>query len=159
MAKFRKSGSKGTPDLNMGSMSDIIFCILFFFMVITTMRESTLFVTVKPPMASEIQKMEKKSLVSNIYIGPPQQQLIRQYGSEPRIQLNDQIVDDVTAIREFIEQERAARAEADRPFMTTSIKADKDAKMGIITDVKSQLRNVGALRINYSTGRRVRSAE
>ena len=159
MGKFRKGASKETPELNMGSMSDIIFCILFFFMVITTMRESSLFVTVKPPMASEIQKMEKKSLVSSIYIGSPQEKFIRQYGSEPRIQLNDQIVDDVTAIREFIEQERAARAEADRPFMTTSIKADKDAKMGIITEVKTQLRNVGALRINYSTGRKGRSAE
>ena len=71
MARFRKEEKKETPELNMGSMSDIIFMFLFFFMVITTMREATLKVRFQPPKANEIQKLEKKSLVANIYIGAP----------------------------------------------------------------------------------------
>ena len=71
MAKFKQKGSGSAPELNMGSMSDIIFMLLFFFMVITTMRESNLLVHIEVPQASEIQKLEKKSLVSYIYIGSP----------------------------------------------------------------------------------------
>ena len=89
MARFKKSKSEGTPGLNTGSMSDIVFMFLFFFMVITNMRESSLYVKIKVPQASEVQKLEKKSLVSYINVGVPMDE--RKYGHEPRIQLNDQI--------------------------------------------------------------------
>ena len=72
MARFKQKNDKGTPGLNMGSMSDIIFMLLFFFMVITTMRESTLFVKINAPKGSEVVKLEKKSLVAYINIGVPQ---------------------------------------------------------------------------------------
>ena len=87
MAKFKQKNSGSLPEMNMGSMSDIIFMLLFFFMVITTMRESSLMVKVNVPQASEIQKLEKKSLVSYIYIGTPIEE--RKYGSATRFQLND----------------------------------------------------------------------
>ena len=151
MARFKKSKSEGTPGLNTGSMSDIVFMFLFFFMVITNMRESTLYVKIKVPQASEVQKLEKKSSVSYINVGVPMDE--RKYGHEPRIQLNDQI-SEVSDIAEFIENERAARNEVDRPFLTTSIKADKDARMGIIVDIKQELRNVNALKLIYTTSRR-----
>ena len=149
MGKFNKNAKKGTPEINTGSMSDIIFMLLFFFMVITTMRESTLFVRINPPVATEVQKLEKKSLVSFIYIGPPMD--AQKFGTEPRIQLNDQM-SAVRDIAQFIEAERQSR-EVDRPLMTTSIKADKSVKMGILTDVKQELRKVNALKINYSTAK------
>jgi len=148
MARFKKKGKKDVPAINTGSMSDIIFMFLFFFMVITTMRESTLYVKIKAPQATEVQKLEKKSLVSYIYIGQPTKPQI--YGTEPRIQLNDQYAN-VSDIREFIEKERAARNEFDRPLLTTSFKVDMEAKMGIVTDIKQELRQVGAFKINYST--------
>ncbi|MDE5574985.1 MAG: biopolymer transporter ExbD [Bacteroidales bacterium] len=150
MGKFNKNAKKGTPEINTGSMSDIIFMLLFFFMVITTMRESTLFVRINPPTATEVQKLEKKSLVSFIYIGPPMD--AQKFGTEPRIQLNDQI-SGVRDIAQFIEVERQSRDEVDRPLMTTSIKADKSVKMGILTDVKQELRKMNALKINYSTAK------
>jgi biopolymer transport protein ExbD len=132
-------------------MPDIIFMLLFFFMVTTTMREVTLKVRVKPPEASEVQKLEKKALVSFIYIGPPTQSKL--YGTESRIQLNDSFrtTDDIA---EFIYAEREARNEADRPFLTTSLKVDAEVKMGVVTDVKQELRKVGAFKINYSTRRK-----
>lgn len=153
MAKFKQKGSSETPELNMGSMSDIIFMLIFFFMVITTMRESSLMVKVTVPQASEIQKLEKKSLVSYIYIGVPIEE--RKFGSATRFQLNDQF-GEISDIATFIEAERAARDEADKPFLTTTIKCDKEVKMGDVTDVKQELRKVGALRIMYAASRRVK---
>ncbi|NLY22822.1 MAG: biopolymer transporter ExbD [Bacteroidales bacterium] len=150
MSRFRKEKKKEVPALNTSSMSDIIFMFLFFFMVITTIREATLFVKVQVPAATEIQKLERKNLVSYIYIGTPIN--IQMYGSEPRIQLNDQF-GTVEQISAFIESERAARPEQDRPFLITSLKVDKDVRMGIVTDVKQELRKVGAYKINYSANK------
>ncbi len=113
------------------------------------MREVTLRVKVKLPQATEVQKLEKKSLVMYIYMGPPNNSAL--YGTESRIQLNDQFsrVEDVP---EFIAREREARNEADRNFLTTSLKVHSETKkMGIVTDVKQELRKAGAFRINYST--------
>jgi len=148
MSRFRKNDKKETPGINTGSMSDIIFMFLFFFMVITTIREATLFVKIVAPSATEVQKLERKNLVSYIYIGAPINKAT--YGTEPRIQLNDQFAT-VAEIAEFIEKERAARNEADKQFLTTSLKVDKEVKMGLVTDIKQELRKVGAFKINYST--------
>lgn len=150
MSKFRKNGKKEMQAISTASLPDIVFMLLFFFMVTTVMRETTLFVTVTTPKATEIKKLEKKSLVSYIYIGPPIKRMQPSYGTAARIQLNDSfaIVDD---IQEFIASEQEARDEKEVPYMTTSIKADETAKMGIITDVKQELRKANALKINYST--------
>ena len=118
------------------------------------MRETTIMVKQSLPQASEIQKLEKKSLVSYIYIGSPVERMQTTYGTKARIQLNDAFatVDDIP---QYITAERAARDEKEVPFMTTSIKVDKDTKMGIVTDVKQELRKANALKINYSTRKAV----
>ena len=134
-------------EINTSALPDIIFMLLFFFMVTTTMREITLIVKVSAPEATEVQKLEKKSLVSYIYVGVP---IKTQFGSESRIQLNDQFAN-TNDIAEFIASERNSRDETDRKFLTTSIKADKGTRMGVITDIKQELRQVGAFKINYSS--------
>lgn len=149
MARFTGKKAKETPALNMGSMSDIIFMLLFFFMVITTMRESSLYVKIMPPQGTEVTKLEKKSLVSYINVGVPLADQQKKYGTEPRIQLNDQI-SEVSDIIGFVEQEREQRSEADRPLITTAIKADKQVRMGMVTDIKQELRKAGALKIFYN---------
>ena len=149
MGKFNKSGKKGMPELNTSSLPDLIFTMLFFFMIVTTMREVTLKVQFKTPQATELEKLEKKSLVTFIYIGKPTQELQAKMGAETRIQLNDRFAD-VTEVQDYIYQERENMKEEDQPFMQVSIKADKDTKMGIITDVKQALRQAYALNINYS---------
>ena len=154
MAKFRKNDKGEIPALNTSSLPDIIFMLLFFFMVATTMKETTYLVTMKYPDATEIKKLEKKSLVSFIYIGPPTKQYKAQLGSEPRIQLNDRFATPAD-IQAYIATERESMKEADRPKMTVSIKADSETKMGIITDVKQALRKASALKINYSARERV----
>ena len=152
MGRFKKEVSKSTPDLNMGSMSDIIFMFLFFFMVITTMRESQLFVTIKLPEATEIQKLEKKSLIANINIGEPNEKYVAKLGHEPRIQLNDQF-EEVDGIGQFVEEEKMQREEMYRNKITWSLKVDKKVKMGIVTDVKQELRRANAFKVNYSSTR------
>ena len=137
------------PELNTSSLPDLIFTMLFFFMIVTTMREVTLKVQFKTPQATELEKLEKKSLVTFIYIGKPTQELQAKMGAETRIQLNDRFAD-VTEVQDYIYQERENMKEEDQPFMQVSIKADKDTKMGIITDVKQALRQAYALNINYS---------
>ena len=149
MAKFGRSGKKDMPGLSTSSMSDIVFMLLFFFMVTTSMRETENKVMVKLPEASEVAKLERKDLAAYISVGPPMLYLQAQFGTEPRIQLNDSFKT-TTDIRDFIATERESKSEADRQFMTVSIKADSDVRMGIITDIKQELRKCSALKIMYA---------
>ncbi|MCE2617160.1 MAG: ExbD/TolR family protein [Phocaeicola sp.] len=153
MGRFNKTGKRGMPALNTSSLPDLVFSILFFFMMVTSMREVTLKVQFKAPAATELEKLEKKSLVSFIYIGKPTQEYARKIGTESRIQLNDKFAEP-SEVGDYIYQERENMSEADQPFMTVSIKADRDTKMGIITDVKQALRKAYALNINYSAVQR-----
>ena len=138
-------------EISTSSMPDIIFMLLFFFMVTTTMREVTVMVAQDMPKASEIQKLEKKSLVSYIYVGAPKD---KKLGTNERIQLND-VFANVDEVPEFIAREREARDEADRKFLTTSLKVDGNTKMGVVSDIKQELRKAGAFKINYSTKKKV----
>ena len=149
MSKFRGGGRKEMPAMSTASLPDIVFMLLFFFMVTTVMRETSLMVEVQTPKATEIKKMEKKSLISYIYIGKPIPSQREKMGETPQIQLNDDFAS-VSDIPEFILDFRKGK-EADIPKMTTSIKADKSVTMGIISDIKQELRKVNALKINYST--------
>ena len=149
MAKFGRSGKKDVPGLTTASMSDIVFMLLFFFMVTTQLRETENKVMVKLPEASQSAKLERKDLAAYINVGPPVQHLQAQYGNDARIQLNDSFrsIDD---IRDFIATERESKSEADRKFMTVAIKADENVRMGIITDIKQELRRCSALKIMYA---------
>lgn len=150
MAKIRKDTKKSPPPISTASLPDIVFMLLFFFMVSTTMRTNEPQVKFHLPAATEIKKLEKKNLVDYIFIGQPQLKWQAQYGTEPRIQLSDQIAD-LKEIQAFIVGSREKRNEDEIPYMTTVLKVDEDVKMGLVTDVKQELRKANALKINYST--------
>lgn len=150
MSKFRKDDGKELPPISTASLPDIVFMLLFFFMVSTTMREVTLKVKMRIPEATELSKLEKKSLVSYIYIGEPLPAFQKTFGKAPRIQLNDQF-STVDEVQDFVIAEREVRDEAEQPFMVTSLKIDENTKMGIVNDVKQELRKSAALNINYSS--------
>ena len=150
MAVMKKSGDKKeVPAISTASLPDVIFMILFFFMVSTTMREQELLVRYKLPSATEVQKLEKKSLVSYVNIGVPVSHMQAKYGTAPRIQLNDSFKT-AKDIGDFIGAERDQLNEADRSKMTVSIKADHYTNMGIFTDVNQELRRANALKITYA---------
>jgi len=149
MAKYRKKGSKETPMMASTALSDMIFMLLFFFMVTTNMRKATVYVQQRLPFAVEVKKLENQALVSYINIGSPLPSH-RQYGTATRVQLNDKITD-VDEIQEFIASERERRSEDDQRKMTTALKIDEEVRMGLVTDVKQTLRKCGALKIAYMT--------
>ena len=64
--------------------------------------------------------------------------------------MNDKIID-VNDVPSFIFSERALRKEEEVKYMTTSIKADKEANVGTILDIKEQLRDINALKVSFST--------
>lgn len=147
MGKFTKSGGKEMPELNTASMPDLVFAILFFFMVTTTMRSEDLMVKMKLPTATEVQKLEKKSLVTYINIGPP---MDARFGTGTQMQLNDKFAE-IEDIQDYIAQEKASMSESDQQLMTVSIKADEETRMRYISDVKQALRKAYALKISYSS--------
>jgi biopolymer transport protein ExbD len=149
MKKFKVSGNKELPPISTASLPDIVFILLFFFMVTVTMRDTSLKVRLRLPNATELSKLERKSLVSYILIGEPLRQYQRTFGVAPRIQLND-VFADVSEVQAYVIAEREARDEAERPLMITSLKIDENTKMGIVNDVKQELRKAAALHINYS---------
>lgn len=149
MAVIRKKQKREIAGFSTSSLSDIIFMLLFFFMITTTMRETEMLVQVKLPNASEVAKLEKKSLASYVYVGSPTPQLRRLFGDTPRVQLNDSYKQP-WEIGEFIASERDKIDEADRGGMTVVLKADENIHMGLITDVKQELRKAEALKLVYA---------
>ena len=150
MSKFKKKKDGGLPPISTASLPDIVFMLLFFFMVATVIKEDNLIIQNKLPKANQIEKLDKQKPISYIYIGKPSANYIDTYGTEDRIQLNDKL-QSVEQVQAFIAAERAALDEELISQFTVSLKVDKDAKMGVLTDVKQELRKTNALKINYTT--------
>jgi biopolymer transport protein ExbD len=131
--KFEKKRASVKQDIPTASMPDIIFMLLLFFMVTTTMREVEILVDYKIPDAEALEKIENKRLVSYIWVGK---------GS--KIQINDSIVlvDDIQTI---MYGKRQAL-----PSIIVSLRVDVGADMGLVTDIQQELRKAYCLRINYS---------
>jgi len=150
MSKFKESAlTKGAPGLNTASLPDIVFMLLFFFMVVTKLRDTELKVSVKTPEASQLTKLENKSLVNFIYIGRPTVKYEAVYGTKPRIQLGDKFAD-MNEIPLFLEKHRASVPESQVSQVTSSLRIDGDVTMGIVGDIKTALRKANQLKINYS---------
>ncbi len=150
MSKFNKKKDAALPAVNTASLPDIVFMLLFFFMTVTVMKDNTLKVENTLPNASETKKLEKKDRVIYIYVGKPTREYQKVFGSEPKIQLNDKF-SSVSEVGDFILQERAKKPQDLQNVLTTALKVDKEANMGLLSDIKLQLRKVNALKINYTT--------
>ena len=135
---FRRK-RQNVPSLNMASMPDLIFTVLFFFMIVTHMRSDEVKVRYEVPQGSEMKKLANKSSVVNIYIG--------RAGNDWRVQLNGDIVrvEDLSA---RIEQIKSSMSPENQEHLTVSLRADRRTPMGLISDVKQALQKSYALRIN-----------
>ena len=132
MAKFKKS-SNTSQEIPTAALPDIIFMLLFFFMVTTVLRETTIMVEQKLPKSTQLTKLEKKSLVSYVYIGKPKQVIL--YGAEPKIQVNDAFIETSDIVR-FVNQEKDKLSEVELDRITMSLKVDIESKIGIVSDVQ-----------------------
>ena len=152
MAVMKKKGEREVPAMSTTSLPDVVYIILFFFMLSTSMRDQELMVKYKLPEATEVQKLEKKNLVSYIHIGVPVSHMQAKYGTAPLIQLNDSFKT-TKDILDFAAAERDQLSEVDRASMTICLKADGNTKMGIIADVKQELRRANALKLSYASSK------
>ena len=150
MSKFNKKKDGDLPAVSTASLPDIVFMLLFFFMTVTVMKDSSLMVENTLPNATEIKKLEKKDRVLYIYVGKPTREYQKVFGSEPKIQLNDKFAS-VSEVGDFILQERAKKPQELQNVLTTALKVDKEANMGLLSDIKQELRKVNALKVNYTT--------
>ncbi|WP_289043332.1 biopolymer transporter ExbD [uncultured Olleya sp.] len=149
MSKFKKGGGKELPAISTASLPDIVFMLLFFFMVATVMRDSSLKIKNNLPSAAETEKLGQKNLIMFIYAGKPSDQYKSQ-GEEAKIQLNDKFAN-LNEIASFVAAERASKREAEIPQLIAALKVDKETNMGLVSDIEQQLRKVGQLKINYTT--------
>ena len=131
--KFEKKRASTKQEIPTASMPDIIFMLLLFFMVTTTLREVEMLVDYTLPEAKAIEKIENKRLISYIWVG-----------KDERIQINDSIVR-----MEDIEDIMYSKREA-LPNVIVSLRIDKGTNMGYVTDIQQALRKAYCLRINYS---------
>lgn len=147
MAQFKKKTNSGSQSINTASLPDIVFMLLFFFMVVTKMKDEELKVKIKVPSATEIAKLENKQVVTYLYVGKPKDPAV--FGTSTRIQLNDAFKDP-SGIPIWVEEEKKRLPPRDAEKFTVAIKGDKDIKMGILDNIKLQLREAEALKIVYS---------
>ena len=138
MQSMFRNNSHELPGLNMASMPDLIFTVLFFFMIVTHMRHDDVKVQYEVPAGTEVRKLEQKASVVNLYIGKDQ-----------RIQVNGQLTD-LSHLSSVIEAQRRKMDAENAEHLTISMKADRQTPMGLISDVKKQLQKSFALRVNYS---------
>ena len=122
-----------SKEISTSSMPDIIFMLLIFFMVTTVLREYS-GLPVELPKAKRIEKLKSKRHTSHIWIS-----------KEGLISIQDKL-HSIENVRHVMYDIRAAD-----PLLTVSLKADKSAKMELISNIHNELRKADALKLNYST--------
>ena len=137
MHSMIRRNSHDLPGLNLASMPDLIFTVLFFFMIVTHMRDVEKKVMYEVPAGTEVRKMEQKSAVINLYLG------------EGGIQIDNELVT-LQGIVPYINQVRQGLSPENQERLTVSLKADKKTPMGLIADVKRELQKAYAVKVNYS---------
>ena len=152
MSRFRRH-KREMPGLNLASMPDLVFTVLFFFMIVTHMREDNIRVRFTVPQGTELEKTEHRGSVIHVYIGHPTDSQGNSNNNETRIQVNSKSVT-IDQLPKAIATERDHMSSEDRQHMGVSILADSQTDMGLISDVKQALRQAGALRINYAATNR-----
>ncbi len=150
MAKFKKK-SNTSQDIPTAALPDIIFMLLFFFMVTTVLREVTINVKQAIPKATQLRKLVQKKLVSYLYVGKPNDP--EKFGTEPRIQANDAFIE-VDGIIQFIEEEKSKLAEHEKDQLTMSLKVDEETKMGIVSDITEKMKDVNARKLMYAASQK-----
>ena len=149
MGNFKKS-KKGIPAISTASLPDIVFMLLFFFMTVTTIKDYPMLVDNELPKADQVKKLEKKDRVIEIYVGKPTEDLAKVLGKEPKIQLDRRLAN-VNEVAPYVLSELAKKPDAIRNLVTVSLKVDKKVGMGIVSDIKEELRKVNVLKVNYTT--------
>lgn len=147
MAKFKKKANV-KQEIPTSSMPDVVFMLLFFFMVTTELRKTSIEVYQRIPEATQLRKLQRKTLVTNLYVGAPKKE--EQYGKEPKIQANDAFIEP-SEIIQWVNSEKDKLPENERDQLTIAMKVDNEAKRGILADIETELRKGNARKVLYTT--------
>ncbi|WP_111684875.1 ExbD/TolR family protein [Winogradskyella tangerina] len=146
MSKFKKGKSGDLPAISTASLPDIVFMLLFFFMVATVMRDSSLMIENVLPSADQVEKL-KKDRTAFIYAGKPSSSF-SQLGTEPVIQFNDAIIS-VEEVQASVLAAQAELVEELQPKFVVGLKVDKNTHAGLVSDIKQELRQANTLKVMY----------
>jgi biopolymer transport protein ExbD len=149
MSKFKKKKGGEIPAVNTASLPDIVFMLLFFFMVVTVLREDNLLVQQRIPKADQVEKLKKDRSVF-IYAGKPSPRYQGQYGTEGKIQIGDKYTD-IKALRAALIQARAGLLPDLQSRVMVALKVDEETNTGLVTDIKQELRELEMYKIIYIT--------
>lgn len=141
-SKYRNRLHGGVPELNTSALPDLIFTVLFFFMIVTHMRQTDVKVQVTTPTGKEVQKLQKKYATTYLYIG-------HDHTGKPKAQVGDRIVP-FESLATIIHAERMSLPPEERKNHTVSVKADRHTPLRVIAQVKEALREANALQVNFS---------
>ncbi|MGW9685223.1 ExbD/TolR family protein [Flagellimonas sp. 2504JD1-5] len=150
MMKISKKTSHRLPAISTASLPDIVFMLLFFFMTVTTIKDNTLLVDNDLPNADQVKKLTQKDRIIEIFVGKPSKELASVLGDEPKIQLDDRLAQ-VKDVGPYVLSELDKKPDAVRNLVTVSLKVDKNVNVGIVSDIKEELRKVNLLKVNYTT--------
>lgn len=150
---LKKKKKKSVPAISTASLPDIVFMLLFFFMVATKMKEVTLKVEIKRPFASFATKLDDTNPIKTVYVGRPIASMQGVYGTESRIQINDVIASDVNGLVQAVDDWRNEIGDANVPKLTVLLKIDRSTKMGVVNDIKKTLRDREQYKIAYSSSK------
>lgn len=148
--KISKKTTIRLPAISTASLPDIVFMLLFFFMTVTTINDNTLLVDNDLPTADQVKELTKKDRIIEIFIGKPAPHLMGVLGTEPKIQLDDRLAQ-VNEVGPYVLSELDKKPDAIRNLVTVSLKVDKNVNVGIVSDIKQELRKVNLLKVNYTT--------
>lgn len=149
MSKFTKKKSNELPPVNTAALPDIVFMLLFFFMVATVMRETNLLVEQNLPKADQVEKLKKDRSVF-IFAGKPSDQYKDKYGNEGRVQIGDKYTD-ISKIGMALSEARGKLIPELQNKVVVALKVDDDTNTGLVTDIKEELRELNMVRIIYIT--------
>ena len=149
MSKFNKKKGGELPAVNTASLPDIVFMLLFFFMVVTVLRQDNLLVKNELPKADQVEKLKKDRSVY-IYAGSPSSRYESKYGKEGKIQIGDKYTE-VSSLKFALEESRRKLRPELQDKVMVALKVDKETNTGLVTDIKQELRLLNMLKLIYIT--------
>ncbi len=149
MAKFTKKKGGSLPAINTASLPDIVFMLLFFFMVVTVLRDDNLLVQNTLPKADQVEKLQKDRSVF-IYAGKPSERYQERYGTEPKIQIGDKYTD-ISNLKFALTEAREKLIPELQDYVMVALKVDEETNTGMVTDIKQELRDLNMLKLIYIT--------
>ncbi len=137
------------PSVSTASLPDIVFMLLFFFMTVTTIKNSELLVENTLPLATEVSELDKKDRIIEIFVGKPSEKYSGVLGSEPKIQLDKKLAN-VVDVAPYVLEQLSKKPEGIRNLVTVSLKIDESVHVGVVADIKEELQKINVLKVNYA---------